>query len=425
MRSQSSWFGKLDKLTIGLFLFIVLFGWMNIYSTVNPKIEGLGWDWNNEAGRQLIFIGFSGVLIFLVLLSDGRLYEAITVPIYVLTALLLIAVLFIGKEVGGNKSWVALGNFGLQPSEFAKLGTALMTARIVSQRGTDLRKWNARWWPIGAIAIPMGLILVQPDTGSAIVFLGFFLVLYREGLPGYLLFLGIGALLVGILALAFSQTVVFTMVGIIVGIVLILERLQHRMKLIQIIKHKAVWFGAMAIVWSLGVDQIFHSVLQPHQQLRIKLLLGQVDEPNSAGYQTAQSLIAIGSGGFMGKGYTHGTQTKLDFVPAQTTDYIFCTVGEEWGFLGSSVVLLAFASLIGRLIFLAERQKEAFARIYGYGIASILLIHYIVNIGMTLGLMPVIGIPLPFFSYGGSSLWAFSLMLFVFLRMDSFRWQTL
>lgn len=425
MRSQSSWFGKLDKLTIGLFIFIVLFGWMNIYSTVNPKMEGLGWDWNNEAGRQLLFMGFSGVLIFLVLLSDGRLYEVITVPIYVISALLLVAVLFIGKEVGGNKSWLALGNFGLQPSEFAKLGTALMTARIVSQRGTDLRKWNARWWPIGAIAIPMGLILLQPDTGSAIVFLGFFLVLYREGLPGYLLFLGIGAFLVGILALAFSQTVVFILVGIVVGVVLILERLQHRMKLMQIIKHKAVWFGALAIVWSLGVDQIFHSALQPHQQLRIQLLLGQVDEPNSAGYQTAQSLIAIGSGGFVGKGYTHGTQTKLDFVPAQTTDYIFCTVGEEWGFLGSSVVLLAFASLIGRLIFLAERQKEAFARIYGYGIASILLIHYIVNIGMTLGLMPVIGIPLPFFSYGGSSLWAFSLMLFVFLRMDSFRWQTL
>jgi len=425
MRSQSSWFGKLDKLTIGLFLFIVLFGWMNIYSTVNPKMEGLGWDWNNEAGRQLLFMGFSGVLIFLVLLSDGRLYEVITVPIYVISALLLVAVLFIGKEVGGNKSWLALGNFGLQPSEFAKLGTALMTARIVSQRGIDLRKWNARWWPIGAIAIPMGLILFQPDTGSAIVFLGFFLVLYREGLPGYLLFLGIGAFLVGILALAFSQTVVFILVGIVVGMVLILERLQHRMKLMQIIKHKAVWFGALAIVWSLGVDQIFHSALQPHQQLRIQLLLGQVDEPNSAGYQTAQSLIAIGSGGFVGKGYTHGTQTKLDFVPAQTTDYIFCTVGEEWGFLGSSVVLLAFASLIGRLIFLAERQKEAFARIYGYGIASILLIHYIVNIGMTLGLMPVIGIPLPFFSYGGSSLWAFSLMLFVFLRMDSFRWQTL
>jgi rod shape determining protein RodA len=425
MRSQSSWFGKLDKLTIGLFLFIVLFGWMNIYSTVNPKMEGLGWDWNNEAGRQLLFMGFSGVLIFLVLLSDGRLYEVITVPIYVISALLLVAVLFIGKEVGGNKSWLALGNFGLQPSEFAKLGTALMTARIVSQRGTDLRKWNARWWPIGAIAIPMGLILLQPDTGSAIVFLGFFLVLYREGLPGYLLFLGIGAFLVGILALAFSQTVVFILVGIVVGVVLILERLQHRMKLMQTIKHKAVWFGALAIVWSLGVDQIFHSALQPHQQLRIQLLLGQVDEPNSAGYQTAQSLIAIGSGGFVGKGYTHGTQTKLDFVPAQTTDYIFCTVGEEWGFLGSSVVLLAFASLIGRLIFLAERQKEAYARIYGYGIASILLIHYIVNIGMTLGLMPVIGIPLPFFSYGGSSLWAFSLMLFVFLRMDSFRWQTL
>lgn len=425
MRTQSGWFGKLDGLTVGLFTFLVAFGWMNIYATVNPELDGFGWDWNNEAGRQLMFMGLSGLLIFVVLLSDGRLYEVLTVPIYIVTLLLLLAVLAVGKEVGGNKSWLAIGSFGLQPSEFAKLGTALMTARVLSQRGVNLKNWSSRWLPAAAVFLPMGLILLQPDTGSALVFLGFLLVFYREGLPGYFIFLGLGALVVGVLALAFSSGVVLSLIAAASMLALAFDRLQRRLKSSVVLRHPAIWYGALAVVWALGVNQIFNSVLQPHQKLRVQLLLGQVDQPSAAGYQTAQSLIAIGSGGFIGKGYTNGTQTKLNFVPAQTTDYIFCTVGEEWGFLGSIAVLLAFAGLIGRILYLAERQKESFARIYGFGIASVLLIHFLVNIGMTLGLVPVIGIPLPFFSYGGSSLWAFTLMLFLFLRMDAFRWQTL
>ena len=425
MQRQSSWFGKLDGLSVGLFLFLVIFGWMNIYATVNPEIQGFGWDWNNEAGRQLLFMGLSALLILIVLLSDTRLFEVLTVPIYLVTLALLLAVLVAGKEVGGNKSWLEIGGFGLQPSEFAKMGAALMCARMLSQRGVDLRHWRFRWVPAISAFLPMGLILLQPDTGSAIVFLGFMLVFYRERLPGYFIFLGLGAMVVSVLALAFSSETVLILIALSILLALGLDRLQRRLKWRIVLRHPALWYGLLAMGWALAVNQVFNTVLQPHQKVRVQLLLGQIDQPNAAGYQTAQSLIAIGSGGFMGKGYMQGTQTKLNFVPAQTTDYIFCTVGEEWGFLGSFVVLLAFAGLIGRILYLAERQKEAFSRIYGFGIASILLIHFLVNIGMTLGLVPVIGIPLPFFSYGGSSLWAFTLMLFIFLRLDSQRWNTL
>ena len=300
-----------------------------------------------------------------------------------------------------------------------------MTARMLSQRGVDLRQWRARLVPAIAAFLPMALILLQPDTGSALVFFGFMLVFYREGLPGYFIFLGLGAIVVSVLALAFSSTTVLVLIALGSLVALGLHRLQRRLKFRTVLRHPAIWYGLLAMGWALTVNQVFNSVLQPHQKLRVQLLLGQVDQPSAAGYQTAQSLIAIGSGGFVGKGYMQGTQTRLNFVPAQTTDYIFCTVGEEWGFMGSLIVLLAFAGLIGRILYLAERQKEAFSRIYGFGIASILLIHFLVNIGMTLGLVPVIGIPLPFFSYGGSSLWAFTLMLFIFLRLDSQRWNTL
>ncbi len=425
MQRKSGWFGKLDGLSVGLFLFLVLFGWMNIYATVNPEIEGFGWDWNNEAGRQLMFMGLSALLILVVLLSDARLYEALTVPIYLVTLAMLLAVLAVGKEVGGNKSWLQVGGFGLQPSEFAKMGTALMTSRMLSQRGVDLRTWRSRWIPALAAFVPMGLILLQPDTGSALVFVGFMLVFYREGLPGYFIFVGLGAIVVSVLALAFSQATVLVLIALGSLIALGLDRLERRLRFRALLRHPAIWFGLLAFSWALAVNQVFNTVLQPHQKLRVQLLLGQVDQPSAAGYQTAQSLIAIGSGGFAGKGYMQGTQTRLNFVPAQTTDYIFCTVGEEWGFLGSLVVLLAFTGLIGRILYLAERQKESFSRMYGFAIASILLIHFLVNIGMTLGLVPVIGIPLPFFSYGGSSLWAFTLMLFIFLRLDSQRWNTL
>lgn len=279
--------------------------------------------------------------------------------------------------------------------------------------------------PAVIVGIPMGLILLQPDAGSALVFTSFLLVFYFAGLPSFYLFGTLGIAVVSILALAWSPGTVRAVILSVAVLSLLVSRARHRMSFIRFVKHPAIWLGLGALLWAGAVNQVFDNVLKPHQQIRIKLLLGQVDDPSAAGYQTAQSLIAIGSGGLFGKGYMEGTQTRLRFVPEQTTDYIFCTVGEEWGFLGALVVLLAFAGLIIRLVLLAQRQKHGFGMYFGLSIASILFVHFAVNVGMTLGLMPVIGIPLPFFSYGGSSLWAFSLMVFVFLRWDAYRWESL
>jgi rod shape determining protein RodA len=278
---------------------------------------------------------------------------------------------------------------------------------------------------MAVVALPMLLILLQPDAGSALVFASFLLVFYFAGLPGFYLFGALGVVALSILSLALTPSTVHWIIGGTVVVSLAATRIRTRLNFVRFVKHPAIWLGLGALLWSGAVQQVFDQVLKPHQQIRIKLLLGQVDDPSAAGYQTAQSLIAIGSGGLFGKGYMNGTQTRLRFVPEQTTDYIFCTVGEEWGFIGSLIVLGAFAGLIIRITLLAQRQKHAFGMYYGLAVASILFVHFTVNIGMTLGMMPVIGIPLPFFSYGGSSLWAFSLMVFVFLRWDAYRWESL
>ncbi len=425
MRNSSNLFGRIDTTALCLYLFLLFFGWMNIYATVNAEIIGFAWDWKNEAGRQLIFIGLAGIIIFFILLSDARIYEVISIPIYVITILLLICVLIFGVEVGGNKSWLELGELRVQPSEFVKLGSIMILARVLSVREVDLKKWKYRWLPFFTIFLPMILIILQPDIGSAIVFVSFIFVLYREGLPGYFIYTGIGTIIVSILALAFNTITVLVIIVFFSFFAFLLNRSQKRINFREFIRHPIMLFSSMAIAWAQIVNIIFDQLLRPHQQIRIQLLLGKLDDTSSIGYQTAQSLIAIGSGGLMGKGYMKGTQTKLNFVPEQTTDYIFCTVGEEWGFLGSVIVLSCFSLLIGRIIILADRQKDAFARIFGYGIGSILLVHFIINIGMTLAVIPVIGIPLPFFSYGGSSLLAFTIMLFIFLRMDSHSWESL
>jgi rod shape determining protein RodA len=417
--------GRLDRLTVGLVVFLVLFGWVNIFATVSPIDDTWAWSWSNEAGKQLSFIGLASVLVLLVLLSDARLFEVLAWLVYGLSIVLLVAVLAVGVERGGNKSWLSLGSFGLQPSEFAKLGTALVLARILGRTEGGLKQWRARWLPFAVVGLPMLLVLLQPDAGSALVFMAFLLVFYFAGLPGFYLFgvLGIGVL--SVLALALTDNQVHWLIGSVVVLSLVATRARKRLTVMRFVRHPAIWLGLLSLLWAGAVQQVFDQVLKPHQQIRIKLLLGQVDDPSAAGYQTAQSLIAIGSGGLFGKGYMNGTQTRLRFVPEQTTDYIFCTVGEEWGFLGSLVVLGAFAGLIIRITLLAQRQKHAFGMYYGLGVASILFVHFAVNVGMTLGLMPVIGIPLPFFSYGGSSLWAFSLLVFVFLRWDAYRWESL
>lgn len=424
MRNRSDLFGKIDGLTLSLYLFLLIFGWINIYATVNADIEGFSWDWTNQAGRQLIFIGLGSLLIFLLLLSDVRIYEVIAIPIYGATIVLLICVILFGVEVGGQKNWLAIGSIRIQPSEFVKLGTIMIIAKILSKKDVALKKWRHRLLPFLSITLPMFLILLQPDTGSALVFIGFIFVLYREGLPGYFIYTGIGIVIVSILALALEMKTVIVIILFFSLVAFIIDRSRKRIKFYDFIKHPIILFSSIAIAYAQLVIIVL-PLLAPHHQVRIKLLFGQLENKSAVGYQTAQSLIAIGSGGLLGKGYMKGTQTKLNFVPEQTTDYIFCTVGEEWGFFGSVIVLSSFALLIGRIIILSERQKYSFGRIFGYGIASILFAHFTINIGMTLGLVPVIGIPLPFFSYGGSSLLAFTLMLFIFLRMDANRWVTL
>ena len=419
MRESRGWFGKVDRITVLLYTALVLFGWINIYAAVYNEEFGNIWDTSQEYGKQLLFIVAGVGLILLVLLSDARLYELLSIPIYVITLALLGLVLVAGKEVGGNKSWLVLGGFTLQPSELAKFGTALVLSWYLAFKKVDLAHWKYRWMPGLIVGLPLALVLAQPDTGSALVFLSFSLVMYRAGLPLLYLILGVWAGAVVVVSLLFGAF--YASIGLTVLALLALGLLRRQKGFVL-----PILLGlGFSLVLSLGTDFFFQKILQPHQQTRINLLLGKVEDSRAAGYQTAQSLIAIGSGGFSGKGFLQGTQTKFNFVPAQSTDYIFCTVGEEWGFLGSLAVLLAFLGLLSRLVILAERQKNPFARYYGYSVVSILFFHLVVNLGMTLGILPVIGIPLPFFSYGGSSLWSFTLLLFVFVKLDAQRWQEL
>ena len=425
MRNDSNLFGRIDKITLILYYFLILFGWINLYATVNAGSNLYNWNWANEAGRQLIFIGLSNILIFIFLLIDPRIYEFLAIPVYGIAIIFLICVLFFGAEVGGSKSWLDIASFRFQPSELAKLGTILMVAKLLSIRNVNLSVWKDRWIPFGSILLPILLIGLQPDAGSAIVFLGLTFVLNREGLPSYFIQLGIGSIILSIFALAFKTNTVLTIILFFYTIALFIQRIHNRITIKDLIRHRISFLMIIAIIWSRFVNFFFNELLLPHQQFRIKLLLGQLEDTSAIGYQTTQSLIAIGSGGITGKGYMKGTQTKFNFVPEQATDYIFCTVGEEWGFLGSSIVLICFSLLIGRIIVLSNLQKNSFARIFGFGLASQLFMHFAINIGMTLGLMPVIGIPLPFFSYGGTSIMVFTAMLFIFLRMDSYRWETL
>ena len=425
MRNDSNLFGSIDKITLILYDFLILFGWVNLHATVNASSNLYHWNWSNEAGRQLIFIGLSNILIFIFLLIDPRIYEFLAIPVYGIAIIFLICVLFFGAEVGGSKSWLDIASFRFQPSELAKLGTILMVAKLLSKRNVNLSVWKDRWIPFGAILLPILLIGLQPDAGSAIVFLGLTFVLNREGLPSYFIQLGIGSIILSIFALAFKTNTILIIILFFYIIALFIQRIQNRVTLKGLIRHRISFLMIIAIIWSRFVNFFFNELLLPHHQVRIKLLLGQLEDTSAIGYQTTQSLIAIGSGGITGKGYMKGTQTKFNFVPEQATDYIFCTVGEEWGFLGSSIFLTCFSLLIGRIIILSNLQKNSFARIFGFGLASLLFMHFAINIGMTLGLMPVIGIPLPFFSYGGTSIMAFTAMLFIFLRMDSYRWETL
>jgi rod shape determining protein RodA len=393
---------------------MVIAGWLNIYAAVFNQQHDNIFDVTQNYGRQLMWILTALILIVFVLVIDGKFFDAFAYLVYGISIASLIAVLFLGHEVAGSKSWFRFGSFGIQPAEFAKFATALALAKYLSTMGVRFSDLRTKLTCAAMIVIPMLLILLENETGVALVFSSFVLVLYREGLSGGLLLLGVLAAALFVLALVIPKMTLI--IALIISAAAILLLFRNKTLVLPI---AGILILSVGVVFS--VDYVFHNVLEPHQKKRIEVLLGHETDLKGAGYNLNQSLIAIGSGGFAGKGYLQGTQTKFDFVPEQSTDFIFCTVGEEWGFIGSAVVILLFLSLLFRILIIAERQKSNFARIYAYGVASIIFFHFMVNIGMTIGLMPVIGIPLPFFSYGGSSLWSFTILLFILIKLDSYR----
>ncbi len=420
MRGERSMFDGIDWVMIILFLVLVFMGWLNIYAAVFNEEHQSIFDTSQRYGKQLIWIGLSVFIALVIMLIDGKFYSSFSIPIYVINMLLLVVVLVVARSVAGARSWIDIGPFKLQPSEFAKSATALALAYYLSTINIRLDRFRTKLVAGIILVIPAALILLQNDTGSALVFGCFALVLYREGFSERILLLGMAAVILFIFSLLFSP---LTMLIILTGISFLVFIFQKK----KTWKFGSMLFGVIVVLMGFiySVDHIFHEVLEPHQQTRINVLLGKENDLKGAGYNVNQSKIAIGSGGFAGKGFLKGTQTKYDFVPEQTTDFIFCTVGEEWGFLGSLTVIGLFTALILQIVFIAERQRSAFTRIYGYCVASILLFHFMVNIGMTIGLMPVIGIPLPFFSYGGSSLLGFTILLFIFIKLDGYRLRQL
>ncbi len=398
-----------------MYVVLMMIGWVSIYAAVYNEEHGSILDISQNYGRQLIWIISSVVLAIFILVIDGKFYEAFAFPIYGVVMITLLGVLVFGREVAGSKSWFEIGAFRLQPAEFAKFATNMALARYLSTANINMQDLRTKIMAGIIIMIPISLILLQNDTGSALVFGSFIFVLYREGLSQNVLILGFFAVLLFVLALMIAK---FTIL-IVLACIAVLAVLLLRKTLRNVITISVIFVLATSVV--LSVDYVFHNVLEPHQKERINVLLGKETDLKGAGYNVNQSLIAIGSGGFAGKGFLNGTQTKFDFVPEQSTDFIFCTIGEEWGFMGSLVVIGLFTALLYRVVFVAERQKSHFTRIYAYGVASIIFMHLMVNIGMTIGLLPVIGIPLPFMSYGGSSLWSFTILLFILIKLDSYR----
>lgn len=417
MKEQKGIFKFIDRPLVLLYLTLILMGWISIYAAVYNNEHASILDLSQSYGKQLLWIITALAIGLMIMLTDAKFFNAFAYPIYIGTILLLVVVLFAGKEIAGSRSWFQIGEFRIQPAEFAKFATNLALAHFLSTLDFDGRKRKSQIIPLVILAVPSLLILLQNDTGSALVYAAFSLVLFRQGMPGSILLLGVAIAILAVMTLLFNQyiVIVFVAVMLIVFVFFIRRTWQNIVKVIGIF--------IVASVFVLSVDYAFDNVLELHQKTRINVLLGKQIDLKGAGYNVNQSKIAIGSGGFWGKGFLKGTQTKFNFVPEQSTDFIFCTVGEEWGFVGTTVVMLLFMALIVRLIMMAERQRSDFSRIYGYGVASILFFHFFVNVGMTIGLMPVIGIPLPFFSYGGSSLWSFTILLFIFIKQDSNRLQ--
>ena len=464
---------NLDWISILLWLIMIGYGWMNIYSANIMEADAGVFDLSQRFGKQLLWIGAALMLAMLLLVLDAKFYIYFSNLLYLLLLGVLLGVLIFGKEINGAKSWFVIGGFQLQPAEFAKPITALALANLLTSHNYQIKKFWHLLKAFALIAAPPVLILLQPDLGSVMIYSAFLLVLFREGFSAnsMVMLVALGLLFfatllldktVILLILVLLSLIIYMLVtrsfkrgavnAIIVAFIFgILYGINYLMKteftlfqmgltalipvalviavkgfrLRDYLQVKILAGLLISILFIISVDFSMHKILKPHQQHRIYVTLGIEDDPQGVGYNVNQSKIAIGSGGFSGKGYLKGTQTKLHFVPEQSTDFIFCTVGEEWGYLGTTFVILLYVGFLLRMLFLAERQRSSFSRIFGYGFISVMMLHFIINIGMTIGLLPVIGIPLPFFSYGGSSLWTFTMFLFIFLRLDASRLELL
>ncbi|RZL48080.1 MAG: rod shape-determining protein RodA [Pedobacter sp.] len=416
MQQQSNrFFFNVDWITILIYVALCVIGFLNIYATeYNPDIS-TAFSYSASYGKQLIFIGTGLILGFSILLFDAKFFSVFAPIIYGVTMVLLMVVLVVGQSVGGNQAWISIGSFKLQPSEFAKFGTALLLARYISSFNVKLNTLKPILISGAIIVLPMLLIMLQPDAGSTLVFLSFMFPLYREGLPGYLLVIFWGMVLLFILNLYLAPTILISSI-LILGALFIYFNRKKQQKMIT-----TGVITVLAIGYLFVAQFLFNHVLQQHQRSRIELILGLTKDNKGVGYNVIQSQTAIGAGQLTGRGFLQGTQTKFKFVPAQSTDFIFSTVGEEWGFVGCFVVIALYTFLLLRVINIAERQRSSFSRVYGYCMACIIFFHVFINIGMAIGIMPVIGIPLPFISYGGSSLWSFTVLLFIFIKLDSNR----
>jgi rod shape determining protein RodA len=429
VRHEKNIFYGVDRLTVLIYILLVVMGWLNIYAAVFNEDHQSIFDTSQKYGKQLIWISGAAVIAFCILLIDANFYTAFAYFFYGFFILANILVVFLGREVKGSRSWFRFGDFGIQPAEFMKFATNLALAKFLSNQNIMVRQqfrfrlkdiiksYKNTFIALLFILVPLILIKkLQDETGLAIVFVTFVIVLYREGLSVGVLIFGLLATVLFVVSLVVTQIagLLVTLAVISASAFLFIKRSKKNLILVGL-----VYLSAATVV--LGTNYVYNH-LEPHQKSRIDVLLGRgTVDLKKEGYNVNQAKIAIGSGGFLGKGFLQGTQTKYDFVPEQDTDFIFCTVGEEWGFVGSTVVIFLQLFLILRIIFLAERQRSDYSRIYGYGVAAVLFFHLAVNIGMTIGLMPVIGIPLPFFSYGGSSLWSFTILLFIFIKLDANR----
>ena len=419
MTTRNNIIGKIDWWLLLMYMALTVTGVSAIYAAAFNEYHPELFDMSQHYGKQALFLGMSLFLGLVIMLIDAKFFNTFAYVIYGLSILSLFYVLVAGSTIAGSRSWIQFGGFSFQPSEFAKFGTALAIAHYLGNISTDFSKLKTQMVAYGMVLFPMMLVLLQGDAGSALVFLVFILVFYREGMSGKVLVVGFSAVVLFLLTLYFSKW--YVLIGLLVVFVIMMFLIERNKKNIW----KLIAVISVAAVMVFSVDFFFYNVLKQHQRTRINIILGVEKDIYGVGYNLHQSKIAIGSGGFTGKGYMQGTMTKYNFVPEQHTDFIFCTIGEEFGFMGSILLLSLYLAFLIRIILLAERQRSPFSRIYGYAIASIVFFHLFVNIGMTIGLMPVIGIPLPFLSYGGSSLLMFSMMFFVFLKQDANRMNIL